>query len=211
MSSTVCEGRLQPAVLSLEPDPVHAILHLPPADCVRKQTAVLMCPPFGWEEMCSHRSRRAWALMLASLGYPTARLDLPSTGNSGGLPSDPDRLAAWTGAVAGAAAWLRERTGAARIAAIGIGLGGMLAVRALSEGAEIDDLVLWAVPAKGRLLVREMRAYAAVVAARRPEDAQARDARPRRLGADRISAELRDGARSVGARADLADAARRAG
>ena len=172
MSSTVCEGRLQPGVLSLEPDPVHAILHLPPADCVRKETAVLMCPPFGWEEMCSHRSRRAWALMLASLGYPTARLDLPSTGNSGGLPSDPDRLAAWTGAVAGAAAWLRERTGAARIAAIGIGLGGMLAVRALSEGAEIDDLVLWAVPAKGRLLVREMRAYAAVVAARRPEDSR---------------------------------------
>ena len=40
---------------------------------------------------------------------------------------------------------------------------------------------------------------------------KARDARPRRLGADRISAELRDGARALGARADLADAARRAG
>jgi pimeloyl-ACP methyl ester carboxylesterase len=170
VSSTVCEGRLQPAVLSLEPDPVHAILHLPPGDCTRNETAVLMCPPFGWEEMCSHRSLRAWALMLASLGYATARLDLPSTGNSGGVPSDPDRLGAWTGAVTGAATWLRERTGAARVAVIGIGLGGMLAVRALSEGAQIDDLVLWAVPAKGRLLVREMRAYAAVVAARRPED-----------------------------------------
>jgi pimeloyl-ACP methyl ester carboxylesterase len=170
VTSTVCEGRLQPAVLALEPDPVHAILHLPPDDCARKETAVLMCPPFGWEEMCSHRSRRAWALMLASLGYPTARFDLPSTGNSGGLPSDPDRLDAWTGAVVGAAAWLRERTGATRVAVIGIGLGGMLAVRALSEGAEIDDLVLWAVPAKGRLLVREMRAYASVVAARHPED-----------------------------------------
>ena len=58
---------------------------------------MLMCPPFGWEEMCSHRGRRAWALMLASLGYSTARLDLPSTGNSGGLPSDPGRLDAWTG------------------------------------------------------------------------------------------------------------------
>ncbi|MGZ4254964.1 MAG: hypothetical protein ACXVR2_17135 [Solirubrobacteraceae bacterium] len=170
MSSTVLEGRQQPAVLALRPDPVHAILHVPPDDCARKETAVLMCPPFGWEEMCSHRGRRAWALMLASLGYPTARFDLPSTGNSGGLPSDPGRLDAWTGAVAGAAAWLRECTGAARVAAIGIGLGGMLAVRALSEGAAIDDLVLWAVPAKGRLLVREMRAYAGVVAARRPED-----------------------------------------
>jgi len=172
MSSTLCEGRSQPAVLSLQPDPVHAILHLPPDDGSRKQIAVLICAPFGWEEMCSHRGRRAWALTLASLGYPTARFDLPSTGNSGGLASDPDRLDAWTGAVAGTAAWLRERTGAARVAAIGIGLGGMLAVRALSEGAAIDDLVLWAVPAKGRLLVREMRAYASVVAARRPEDSR---------------------------------------
>jgi pimeloyl-ACP methyl ester carboxylesterase len=170
VSSTLPEGRLEPAVLSLEPDPVHAILHVPPEDGFRNQTAVLMCPPFGWEEMCSHRGRRTWARTLASLGYPTARLDLPSTGNSGGLPSDPGRLDAWTGAIAGAAAWLRECTGADRVAAIGIGLGGMLAVRALSAGAAIDDLVLWAVPAKGRLLVREMRAYAAVVAARRPED-----------------------------------------
>jgi alpha-beta hydrolase superfamily lysophospholipase len=170
MSSTLCDGRFKPAVLSLEPDPVHAILHLPPDEESRKDTAVLMCPPFGWEEMCSHRGLRAWALTLASLGYPTARLDLPSTGNSAGVPSDPGRLDAWTGAIAGAAAWLRERTGATRVAAIGIGLGGMLAVRAVSEGAAIDDLVLWAVPAKGRLLVREMKAYAAVVAARRPED-----------------------------------------
>ncbi|MGZ4249407.1 MAG: alpha/beta hydrolase family protein [Solirubrobacteraceae bacterium] len=172
MSSTLCEGRSQPTVLSLQPDPVHAILYLSPDDGSRKQIAVLMCAPFGWEEMCSHRGRRAWALTLASLGYPTARFDLPSTGNSGGLASDPGRLDAWTGAITGAAAWLRERTGAARVAAIGIGLGGMLAVRALSEGAAIDDLVLWAVPAKGRLLVREMRAYASVVAARRPEDSR---------------------------------------
>jgi pimeloyl-ACP methyl ester carboxylesterase len=172
MSWSVSDGRSRPAVLSLEPDPVHAILHLPPADGFRNDTAVLMCPPFGWEEMCSHRGRRSWAVTLAGFGYPTARLDLPSTGNSGGSPSDPGRLEAWTDAVAAAAQWLRESTGAARVAAIGIGLGGMLAVRAFADGAEIDDLVLWAVPAKGRLLVREMRAYAGVVAARRPEDSR---------------------------------------
>ncbi|HYZ82424.1 MAG TPA: alpha/beta fold hydrolase, partial [Solirubrobacteraceae bacterium] len=153
------------------PDPVHAILHIPPGE-TRKQTAVLMCPPFGWEEMCSHRARRAWALTLASAGYLTARIDLPATGNSAGAPSDPGRLDAWTTAVAQAARWLRESTHATRVAVIGIGLGGMLAVRALAQGAPIDDLVLWAVPAKGRLLLREMRAYAGMVAARRPEDSK---------------------------------------
>jgi alpha-beta hydrolase superfamily lysophospholipase len=170
-SATQTEGRSRPVVLALEPNPVHAILHLPRGEA-SKPTAVLICPPFGWEAMCSHRGLRTWALALASAGYPTARLDLPSTGNSGGSPSDPRRLDAWTGAVTGAARWLRDRIGAARVAAIGVGLGGVLAVRALAEGAPIDELVLWAVPAKGRLLLREMRAYAGVVAARRPEDSR---------------------------------------
>jgi pimeloyl-ACP methyl ester carboxylesterase len=169
MTAVKTEERVQPVVLELEPDPVHAVLHLPPAEA-RKPTAVLMCAPFGWEEMCSHRGLRTWARTLAKSGYPTARLDLPSTGNSAGVPSDPDRLEAWTGAIAGAARWLRDSTGAARVVAIGIGLGGMLALRAVAEHAPIDDLVLWGVPAKGRLLVRELQAYARVVAARRPED-----------------------------------------
>jgi pimeloyl-ACP methyl ester carboxylesterase len=161
---------IRAAFLALEPDPALAFLHLPDAEPVRP-TAVLLCPPFGWEEMCSYRGRRAWAKALAAAGYPSARIDLPGEGDSAGSPRDPGRLDAWTETVAGGARWLREASGAERVVAAGVGLGGMVACRALAHGAPIDDLILWAVPSRGRVLLRELRAYAGVVAARNPEDA----------------------------------------
>jgi alpha-beta hydrolase superfamily lysophospholipase len=126
----------------------------------RRDTAVLFCPPFGWDELCSYRTRRVWAERLAAAGFPALRLDLPGTGDSPGSWDDERLVDAWTDAVSGAAAWLRTETGAPRVAAIGIGLGGLLAWRAAAGGAPIDDLVLWSVPARGRLFVRELRAFA---------------------------------------------------
>jgi pimeloyl-ACP methyl ester carboxylesterase len=159
--------RIRPACLAVEPDPVLALLHHS-ADA--SATAALICPPFGWEEMCSYRARLRWAQSLADAGYPAARLSLPSTGDSAGSPSDPGRLEAWTEAAASAAVWLREATSVQRVVGIGIGLGGMLLYRAAAQGAAIDDLILWAVPSRGRVLLRELRAYAGMVAARHPED-----------------------------------------
>jgi alpha-beta hydrolase superfamily lysophospholipase len=157
------------AWLELDPDPVLALLHRP--ELARDQgTAVLLCPPFGWEEMCSYRGRRIWAEELAAAGYPCARITLPGTGDSAGSPRDPGRLEAWTGAVAGAARWLREESGAHRLVALGISLGGMLACLAADQGAPIDDFILWGVPARGRALLRELRTYARVVGATYPED-----------------------------------------
>ncbi len=123
-------------------------------------TAVLLCPPFGWEDICSYRSRREWAERLAGVGHATLRFDLPSSGDSGGDPDDPDRLDAWTLAVSAAARWLRQASGAPRVAAVGIGLTGMAVARAALEGAAIDELVLWGVPARGRTAMRALRAFA---------------------------------------------------
>ena len=44
--------------------------------------------------------------------------------------------------------------------AVGLGLGGMLACRAAEAGAPIDGLVLWASPARGRELTRQLKAFA---------------------------------------------------
>jgi alpha-beta hydrolase superfamily lysophospholipase len=128
----------------------------------RRQRAVLLCPPFGWEDMCSYRSRRDWAEHLAAAGYGALRLDLPGSGDSAGGPGDPGRLEAWTQAAAGAARWLRQASDAREVVAVGIGLGGMVACRAALQGAPIDELVLWQVPARGRALVRELRAFASL-------------------------------------------------
>jgi pimeloyl-ACP methyl ester carboxylesterase len=150
-------------------DPVFAFVH-EPGDAEKRDVAVVICPPFGWEEMCSHRARRTWAMALADAGFPCVRIDLPSGGESGGMPRDPDRVGAWKTAIAGAAGWARQEFAVSRVAVIGIGAGGLAATAAVADHAPVDDLILWGVPARGRTLLRELRAYAAVVAARYPGD-----------------------------------------
>jgi pimeloyl-ACP methyl ester carboxylesterase len=139
------------------------VLHEPAAPFA--QTAVLLVPPFGWEELASYRSRRAWAEDLCAHGHPVLRLDLPGTGDSGGTAADPGTWARWNSAVTAAARWLRSEARAQTVLAVGIGLGGLLAYEA-AAGGDIDDLVLWATPARGRSFVRELVAFSAHETAR---------------------------------------------
>jgi pimeloyl-ACP methyl ester carboxylesterase len=136
---------------------VFAIFHEPAQPA--QDVAILMCPPFGWEDMCSYRARREWADALAGGGFAVLRIDLPGSGDSPGGPHDPERLRAWTEGADDAARWLSKETGARRIAAIGIGLGGAVVYNALAAGAPIDDLVLWGTSARGKTHLRELRAF----------------------------------------------------
>jgi alpha-beta hydrolase superfamily lysophospholipase len=140
-----------------------AIVHRPAGR--PRETAVLLCPPFGWEDMCSYRIRREWAEHLARAGHTVLRIDLPGSGDSAGSPRDSGRLDAWTQAASTAARWLTRADGAARVAAVGIGLGGMVSCRAALGGAPIDELVLWSTPSRGRALLRELRTFSAFEAA----------------------------------------------
>jgi pimeloyl-ACP methyl ester carboxylesterase len=155
-------GDARPLYLQRDADApsVFAWLHSPPAGMSEDGAAILMCPPFGWHEVCSYRSRRAWCEHLAALGHPALRIDLPGSGHSAGGPGDRDLLRCWTETIADAADWLRIESSRERVVAIGIGLGGLLAAHAACSGASIDGLALWAVPATGRPLLREMRAAA---------------------------------------------------
>jgi pimeloyl-ACP methyl ester carboxylesterase len=164
MNATTSPGQVLPVTrpesvyLDVEGTPAFCVLHR--TDVPAPETAVVFVPPFGWEEVCSYRILREWAGRLAGAGYPVLRLTLPSTGDSGGAPRDPGRLAAWTAAVSTAARAVRDHTGATAVVAVGLGLGGMLACRAVEAGAPIDGLVLWASPARGRDLARQLKAFA---------------------------------------------------
>ena len=159
----------QPLYLDATREPVFVTLHRPAAEAAR-DTAVMICPPFGWDEVCSYRSLRAWAQQLAQAGFPTLRLSFPSTGDSGGGVRDPDRVGAWAEAVDASARWLLAETGAAEAAAIGIGLGGLMAVLAAGRGAPIDALALWSTQARGRSFVRHLRAFSRLEEAQFFED-----------------------------------------
>jgi alpha-beta hydrolase superfamily lysophospholipase len=147
----------QPLYLDVDGTPVFCVLHRP--DGAARDTAVVFCPPFGWEEVCSYRILREWAGRLAGAGFPVLRLTLPGCGDSGGDPRDPGRLQAWTAAVTASARAARVQSGASAVVVVGLGLGGMLACRAAEAGAPIDGLVLWASPARGRELTRQLKAF----------------------------------------------------
>ena len=163
------EGVLSRAVfLTTRPDPIYATVHVP-LPRRTESTGVIVCPPFAGEELFTYQTRRVWAQALAQAGHPTLRFDLPSMGDSAGATSDGGRLAAWRGAVADASRWLREEIGCTRVAALGIGFGGMMAWLAATDGAPIDDLMLWGVPTRGRWLMRQVKAAALLDIARNLE------------------------------------------
>lgn len=118
---------------------------------------ILLCAPFGWDDMASYRSRRFWAVRFAAEGHAVLRFDLPGSGDSAGSPTDPALLDVWCAAVTHGEAWLRA-AGCTRVAVIGLGIGGLIALRALELGAAFEDLVTWGTPADGRTAVRELRA-----------------------------------------------------
>lgn len=118
------------------PDAVCGQLHAPAG--ARQPTGVLIVSPWGWDDVAAHRSLRTWAQHLARSGHWTLRFDLPASGDSAGSPRDPARLEAWTGAISAAADRLRAESGCARIAALGLGLGGLLAGKAVADGARIE-------------------------------------------------------------------------
>jgi pimeloyl-ACP methyl ester carboxylesterase len=154
-------GGAEQFYLQTSPDPTFVTLHVPPAGR-RSSVGVLLCPPFGWSELCTHRVRRTWANELADAGYPALRLDLPGTGDSAGSLASSRRLEAWISAVGVASTWLRDELECSRVCGLGIGLGGMLAWLAAAEGARLDDLILWGVPARGKQIVRELKVAAKV-------------------------------------------------
>lgn len=164
----------RPIFLELDRSKTLTFLHEPADQPTDVETSVLVCPPFGWEDVCCGRTLRGVAATLARAGYPTARLTLPGTADGSGGPREVDLLDVWIDAVGAAAEWLCQRTQSSRCVAFGIGLGGMLAYLAAQHHGAIDDLVLWAVPDQGRALLLESRSLSKVIASDYPED-QARN------------------------------------
>jgi alpha-beta hydrolase superfamily lysophospholipase len=157
---------------------VFGMLHLPPVGGKDVDTAVVICPPLGYQGVCSYRPLRVLAQALAESGRPTLRFDWPSEGDSAGSDRDPALVAGFVGAVAAAAAEVRERTGARHVALVGVTIGATLAAVAASEGADVSELVLWAPPVSGTAYLQEMRAFQRLAARRYPQTADPPPALP---------------------------------
>src|SRR5579875_2031359 len=101
--------------LRCDEDRIFSVFHA--ASTAPRDLAVLLCAPFGWEEVCAHRILREWSIRLAGAGYPSLRWTLPGFGDSTGSPTDEDLLEHWVDATGTAARWLREAAGARSVVA----------------------------------------------------------------------------------------------
>ena len=118
---------------------------------------LVICKPYGYEALCSHRSLRAFEEAASALGMPTLHFDYLGTGDSAEIDAQADQLTAWTQDVIAAVNELRRRTGVQQVCLLGVRLGALLAVLAASECTAVTSLILIAPIISGRRYVRSLR------------------------------------------------------
>jgi pimeloyl-ACP methyl ester carboxylesterase len=128
-------------------------LHDAPGD-----RGVVLCNPFGYEALCTHRGWRKLATRLADAGMPTLRFDYPGTGDSAGDENDPQLFDAWVDSINSAVELLRQRTGVRQVSLVGLRLGGALAALAAERIGGVENLVMLAPVITGSAYLRELRA-----------------------------------------------------
>ncbi len=130
-------------------------LHAPAAD-VHQGLGLLIVNPFGFEEVCAHRSLRHFAEAASAAGFPSLRFDLAGCGNSLGDEFDANTPTKWLGSVHDAIDALKAAGGVSQVLVLGLRLGAMLATLAVSERDDVAGLIAIAPVVRGRAYVREL-------------------------------------------------------
>lgn len=119
-------------------------------------------PPFGWEAMSSGRQLRGWARDLAARGHVAVRYAPPGEGDSEGATEAQD-LTTWSTALIDLVRHTQALPGVRRVTLLALGLGVPVALSAAAEDDRLaDEVVLWAGQGRGRSMLRELRAFAAM-------------------------------------------------
>ncbi len=127
---------------------------------------VVLCSPWGYEDLAMRKSWRLLAESIAKAGFPCIRFDYPGTGDSLGDAAEGIALADWIGAVNDAAEMLRKHSGVRRFVFIGQSLGATIAATAARTRTDVVGLQLITPVVKGRAYIRELTATATMVAER---------------------------------------------
>lgn len=147
--------------------PLFAHLHRPAVEAWSGR-AVVLCPPFGYEAMSSHRLFRELADALAEAGHVCLRFDPPGTGDSADPPGHDGgaAMAAWPAAIVSAMDHLQTVLGGAAIVLVGLRLGALMAAQAAQGRSDVLGWVAMAPVLRGRQMVRECKALGLATQAR---------------------------------------------
>ena len=133
--------------------PLFGAYHSPEA--AARGTGVVLCNPFGHEELHGHRALRHLAERLASAGFAALRFDYDATGDSAGDDREGGRVAAWRASVVQAASALREKARVSRVVLAGLRGGALLALLGAGD-ASAERVVMWMPVVSGRMHAREL-------------------------------------------------------
>ena len=122
---------------------------------------MVICPPFGYEHTCSHRTLRTLGELLADRGIVAMRFDYEGTGASSGRGDAPDQLDRWRQSVREAVEELRDR-GFESVALFGLRLGGALALEVGGQMPCVHAVATWVPVTDGSRYARELRAQSAI-------------------------------------------------
>jgi pimeloyl-ACP methyl ester carboxylesterase len=123
-----------------------------------RSAAVLLCNPFGEEAARAHRIYRVLATQLERAGFHVLRFDYGGTGDSMGESEDVT-ITKWIADIGAAAEQVLATSGAKKLVAVGLRLGGTLAALATSRGGlRLRHLILWDPIVDGGTYLREMAA-----------------------------------------------------
>ena len=117
---------------------------------------LVLCPPFGYDLICSQAGLRVLAEQIAASGTPVLRFDYPGTGDSAGDEA-PNRLADWLAGIEAACDWMRATLGLASVSLGGLKLGALLAAASAARRPDtMAEIVLLAPVWSGRGYGREL-------------------------------------------------------
>lgn len=117
-------------------------IYHPPQAKPARDVGVLLCNPFGQEAVRAHRAYRQLAVLLTRARFHVLRFDYSCTGDSAGESADAS-MRAWCADIVAASEELRDTAGVAKVAWVGLRLGGTLAALASQKRRDVDRLVLW--------------------------------------------------------------------
>jgi pimeloyl-ACP methyl ester carboxylesterase len=152
----------------------------PRTTTARTGLGLVICRPFGFEAVCSHRALRRFAERAAGDGMPTLLFDYAGCGDSAEIELEADQIAVWTGDVAAAVEELRRQTSVERVCVLGFRLGALLAMNAAARGAAIEAMIHVAPVLSGRRYLRDLRTSQLAAALREgaPPDGRASEEDP---------------------------------
>ncbi|MBB4955441.1 alpha-beta hydrolase superfamily lysophospholipase [Agrobacterium vitis] len=133
----------------------------------RRNAAVLFLPPWGFEEMCTHKLFRIMAEEFAADGIASLRFDYPGTGDALDGAESAITLDLWKATISAALTVLKQKAGDGPVMLVGHGLGASLALEMAadlaSDSARLCGVVVMAPVVSGRSYLRELQFWSQVI------------------------------------------------